>query len=147
MRHAGHGGWLALALALAASLASAAVEKVSKLPMWCGVVCGAAQCSCLICYGLFPPRTNLIISSLRWLHLLLACVFLQPAVGSKEWVSGTCYDPYKQPELEWSPKDDGFMHGTLTFGAVDVVVSCVSSHLCNAFWSTHRIAAEQCCLR
>jgi hypothetical protein len=62
----------------------------------------------------------------------------QPAVGSEEWVSGMCYDPYKQPELEWSPKDDGFMHGTLTFGAVDVVVSCVSSHLCNAFWSTHK---------
>jgi hypothetical protein len=67
---------LALALALAASLGSAAVEKVSKLPMWCGVVCGAAQCSCLICYGLFPPRTNLIISSLRWLHLLFGYVSL-----------------------------------------------------------------------
>ena len=49
----------------------------------------------------------------------------QPTVGAKDWVSGTCYDPYKQPELKWVPKD-GFMHGTLDFGVVKVEVNSFS---------------------
>jgi hypothetical protein len=142
MRHGQWTGWLALALALAVSLASAAVEKVCNHRcgvVWC-VVAPSAAASFVV--GLFPARMNVNLT-LRWLHLfLLASLF----------------------SLQWEVKNGSVGRATIRTssqswsGLQKTMASCMarlhsaqsmswSVLLRNAFWSAQRIAAKQCSLR